>query len=67
MPAAGVPDREPWFAGSQAARLIMTLKHRTVSPVVERFIAVAREVAKSLADSPPARKAKDGATAPGRQ
>src|SRR5262249_60297136 len=33
--------RRPWPVG------IVTLKNRTLSPVVERFIACAREVAKS--------------------
>jgi DNA-binding transcriptional LysR family regulator len=37
-----LPDR-PWPV------VIMTLKNRTLSPVVERFIECAREVAKSLA------------------
>lgn len=35
---------------------IVTLKHRTLSPVVERFIACAREVAKSFAARPQSRK-----------
>lgn len=37
--------------------VIATLKNRTLSPVVERFIECAREVAKSIADGPQARKA----------
>jgi DNA-binding transcriptional LysR family regulator len=40
-----LPDR-PW------PLLIATLKNRTLSPVVERFIKCAREVAKSLAGPP---------------
>jgi hypothetical protein len=31
---------------------IVTLKNRTLSPVVERFIACAREVTKSMAGRP---------------
>jgi DNA-binding transcriptional LysR family regulator len=41
----GLPDR-PWPV------VIMTLKHRTLSPVVQRFIECAREVIKSLIVSP---------------
>jgi len=37
--------------------VILTLKNRTLSPVVERFIACAREVAKSFAVRPQSRKA----------
>jgi DNA-binding transcriptional LysR family regulator len=36
---------------------IVTLKNRTLSPVVERFIECAREVAKSFAVRPQSRKA----------
>jgi DNA-binding transcriptional LysR family regulator len=36
--------------------VIVTLKNRTLSPVVERFIACTREVAKSFADHPQVRK-----------
>src|SRR5262249_50313107 len=36
---------------------MVTLKNRTLSPVVERFIACAREVAKSIAGRPPGRSA----------
>jgi DNA-binding transcriptional LysR family regulator len=36
--------------------LLVTLKNRSVSPVVERFIKCAREVTKSIAESAPARK-----------
>ena len=32
--------------------LVVTLKNRTLSPVVERFIECAREVAKSIAGKP---------------
>jgi hypothetical protein len=35
----------------------VTLKNRTLSPVVERFIEYAREVAKSFAVRPQPRKA----------
>jgi len=35
---------------------ILTLKNRTLSPVAERFIGCAREVAKSMADKPQAGK-----------
>jgi DNA-binding transcriptional LysR family regulator len=38
--------RRPWPVG------IVTLKNRTLSPVVERFIACAREVAKAMASRP---------------
>jgi len=41
--------RRPWPVG------IVTLKNRTLSPVVERFIACAREVAKSMAGRPAGR------------
>ncbi len=41
----------PWPVG------IVTLKNRTLSPVVERFIACAREVAKSMAGRPAGRLA----------
>jgi DNA-binding transcriptional LysR family regulator len=44
-----LPDR-PWPI------VIATLKNRTLSPVVERFIACAREVAKSMAGKPQASK-----------
>ena len=36
--------------------MMVTLKDRTVSPVVERFIKCAREVAKSMTDRPKTRK-----------
>lgn len=36
--------------------IVATLKNRTLSPVVERFIECAREVAKSFDDGPPGRK-----------
>jgi molybdenum-dependent DNA-binding transcriptional regulator ModE len=45
----------------QYSASIATLKNRTLSPVVERFLACAREVAKSFADRPvgqPARSPK---------
>jgi hypothetical protein len=35
---------------------ILTLKNRTLSPVAERFIGCAREVAKSMTDRLPAGK-----------
>jgi DNA-binding transcriptional LysR family regulator len=35
---------------------IATLKNRTLSPVVERFIECAREVAKTISEKPPSRK-----------
>jgi DNA-binding transcriptional LysR family regulator len=38
--------------------LITTLKNRTLSPVVERFIECAREVTKSFADRPRSRKSR---------
>jgi DNA-binding transcriptional LysR family regulator len=41
---------QPWPA------VLVTLKNRTLSPVVERFIACAREVAKSFAIRPQARR-----------
>jgi hypothetical protein len=37
---------------------IATLKNRTLSPVVERFLACAREVAASLAGKPAGRAAR---------
>ena len=45
----GIPSR-PWSV------VILTLKNRTLSPVVERFIECAREVAKSFAARPRFRK-----------
>ena len=38
--------------------VIVTLKNRTMSPVVERFLACLREVAKSFAGKPPGRAAR---------
>jgi len=38
--------------------VIVTLKNRTMSPVVERFLACVREVAKSFAGKPPGRAAR---------
>jgi len=38
--------------------LIATLKNRTLSPVVERFIGCAREVAKSMTAKPDTRKSR---------
>jgi DNA-binding transcriptional LysR family regulator len=35
---------------------VVTLKNRTLSPVAERFIACAHEVAKSMAGKPQSRK-----------
>jgi DNA-binding transcriptional LysR family regulator len=35
---------------------VLTLKNRTLSPVVERFIGTARDVAKAMAGKPQARK-----------
>jgi hypothetical protein len=37
---------------------IVTLKNRTLSPVVERFLACVREVAKSFAGRPAGRPAR---------
>jgi DNA-binding transcriptional LysR family regulator len=37
---------------------ILTLKNRTLSPVVGRFIECTRELAKSMTDSPTGKKAK---------
>ena len=45
-----MPARQPWPV------VILTLKNRTLSPVVERFIECAREVAKAMAGRPQARK-----------
>jgi hypothetical protein len=45
--------------------VIVTLKNRTLSPVVERFIACAREVKKSFADQPQIGKIMSPRQAPG--
>jgi len=38
--------------------VVITLKNRTLSPVVERFLACVREVAKSFAGKPVGRAAR---------
>jgi hypothetical protein len=48
----------------QPPALIVTLRNRTLSPPVERFVECAREVAKAMHAPPSARKAAAAAATP---